>query len=123
VCLVLQLRGVVESRTPSLRAVEAIGILLPLAVFVFAGAYVMMSAETPSAFSEPISQIDGIYLSVTVLATVGFGDISPVADGARIAVTVQMLTDLVLVAVVVQGISGAISRSRQRPVDPAAEPR
>ena len=37
--------------------------------------------------------MDSLYFSVTVFATVGFGDISAVSDAARVVVTIRMITD------------------------------
>lgn len=54
-----------------------------------------------------------MYLSATVLTTVGFGDIVPVSSTARIAVTLQMIVNLVLVAVVVRVIMSAITEGRR----------
>jgi hypothetical protein len=45
---------------------------------------------------------------------VGFGDITPKTDVARLEVTVQMLTDLAVVAVVIRLILGAAARGVDR---------
>jgi hypothetical protein len=39
---------------------------------------------------------------VTVLSTVGFGDITAQSDASRLLVTIQMLLDLALIAIVVR---------------------
>lgn len=110
--VVWQLRIIAVSPIPVLRAVEAIALLLPLAILVSAGAYVVMSAVNPGAFNEPLDKIDAVYFSATVLTTVGFGDIVPVASSARIAVAIQMLLNLVIVAVVVRAITAATNHSK-----------
>lgn len=53
---------------------------------------------------------------VTVFASVGFGDISAVSDGARLLVTVQMLLDLLLLGLVVRLFLSAVTRSQQRQI-------
>lgn len=102
-----QVVRIVNSPAPQLRAAEALATVVPLVIVVFATLYVGMSASDPAAFSEPIGKIDGLYFTVTVLATVGFGDITGVNEPARIAVTVQMLIDLLIVGVLVKLIIGA----------------
>lgn len=105
--VVYQVVRIVNSPAPQLRAAEALGTVVPLVIVVFATVYVAMSASDPSAFSEPITKINGLYFTVTVLATVGFGDITGESDAARIAVTVQMLLDLLIIGVLVKVIIGA----------------
>jgi hypothetical protein len=45
---------------------------------------------------------------VTVLSTVGFGDITPVTQAARALVMIQMIGDLFLVGIVAKVIVGAV---------------
>ena len=44
---------------------------------------------------------------MTLFSTVGLGDIAPVSEAARAVVTVQMVADLIVIAVVVRLIFGA----------------
>lgn len=107
VLVVFQVIKIMNSPAPQLRAAEALGTIVPLVIVVFATVYVAMSDSDPAAFSEPITKINGLYFTVTVLATVGFGDITGETDAARIAVTVQMLLDLLIIGVLVKVIIGA----------------
>ena len=54
-----------------------------------------------------------------MFSTVGFGDITPKTDVARLVVTVQMLADLAVIAVVIRLIFGAVTRGETRQVQPA----
>jgi len=105
--MVWQLRAVVTSSAPRLRAVEALATSIALYVLVFAGAYTAMSAREPGAFTESLDRIDALYFTVTTLATVGFGDIAAVSPTARVVVTVQMVTSLLLLGIVVRVYFGA----------------
>jgi voltage-gated potassium channel len=49
-----------------------------------------------------------------VFATVGFGDITPVTELARILTTVQMVGDLVLIGLVLRVFLTAVERGRRR---------
>jgi voltage-gated potassium channel len=109
-----QLRGIARSPYPALRAVETLAVVIPVFLLLFAGAYAIMSQVQPAAFSEEISRTDAVYFSVTVFATVGFGDISPVSDPARIVVTIQMIADLLVLGFVLQAVLDAVSRGRAR---------
>lgn len=107
VLFVLQIRRIIDSPMPQLRAAETLATVVPLVIVLFATAYVAMSASDPAAFTEPITKVNGIYFTVTVLATVGFGDITGANDTARLAVTLQMVLDLLIVGVLVKVIIGA----------------
>ena len=116
-----QLRSIVIAEHPGLRAVETIGVVLPLLVVLFAIVYVSMAFANPYSFSEPLSKVAGLYFTITVLATVGFGDITPKSDAARLVVSLQMLLDLVLVGVIAKLIINAartgFERQHTRPRD------
>jgi hypothetical protein len=43
-----------------------------------------ISVLDPSAYSRPLSVIDGLYFSVTTFATVGYGDIHPSTDASKL---------------------------------------
>ena len=73
---------------------------------------------SPNHFSEPLDHTGALYLAITVFPTVGFGDITPESDLARIVVSIQMLLDLVVIGVVVRLLANAAktgSRKAQAP--------
>jgi hypothetical protein len=114
-----QLHAIVLARHPALRAVEAFSSAIPLFLLIFAGIYVLLEAARPGSFSEPLTHTDGLYFAVTVFATVGFGDIAPVSQPARILVTIQMIGDLLVLGLVVRSMVEAVRRGRSRQ-EPAA---
>jgi voltage-gated potassium channel len=73
-----------------------------------------VSHSSPSSFSEPLDHTRALYFTITVLSTVGFGDITPRTDPTRIMVSIQMLLDLVLIGVVVRVIFSAARISLAR---------
>jgi voltage-gated potassium channel len=109
-----QVRSILQSRHPAVRAIEAIALSLPLFLLLFAATYVVLSGTDPGAFSERLSRVDSLYFVMTVFATVGFGDISPVTEQARVLVTVQMVGDLILIGLVLRLFLTAVDRGRRR---------
>jgi hypothetical protein len=97
--VVWQLHAVNRSHRPQLRAVEGLAAAVTLMVVVFATAYVSMSSRDASTFSEPLGRTGALYFTLTTLTTVGFGDITARSDGARIAVMLQMVFNVVVVGV------------------------
>ncbi|MEU8788288.1 potassium channel family protein [Streptomyces sp. NPDC048643] len=110
----LQVRSVLRSQFPGLRAVEALTISVPFFLLLFAGAYVVMAKMSEGSFGVPLTHTDGLYFAVTVFATVGFGDLTAKSEAARLVVTGQMIADLVILGLAVKVITGAVSRSRER---------
>lgn len=118
-----QVRSIVASRYPGLRALEALATSVPLFVLLFASTYVVMAAMSAGSFSQPMTRTDALYFTVTVFATVGFGDITAKTEAARLVVTGQMFIDLIILGVGARVIFGAVSRGRQRqPRDNGATP-
>ncbi|WP_244927966.1 potassium channel family protein [Nocardioides sp. W7] len=118
-----QVRAIESSPFPAIRAVQALATAAPLFLLLFASTYVALSAEDEAAFTEPLSRSDALYLTVTIFATVGFGDISAQSETARLVVTTQMLLDLVVLGLGINVILGAVKRGKATPeTDPATEP-
>lgn len=67
----------------------------------FAGAFYRLSAAHPSAFSEPLSKLDALYLAVITFTTTGFRDVSPRSTSARVLVTLELLSALVVAAITI----------------------
>ena len=113
--LIWQIRKVLTSRHPGIRAIEALAVTLPLFLLLFATTYFLMSLHGLGTFSqEHLSRTDALYLTVTIFATVGFGDISAVSQAARVAVMFQMLLDLVILGVGINAFVSAARVGRQR---------
>lgn len=97
-----QVRHIMSARLPEVRAIEGLVVSVTLFIVLVSGSYMYLSTLGPAAFSEALDRIGALYFTVTVLATVGFGDIHPVGSLARAAVTGQMVMDVVLIGVVVR---------------------
>ncbi|MFJ9117538.1 potassium channel family protein [Streptomyces sp. NPDC102394] len=109
-----------RSELPGLRAVEALASVIPLFLVIFASTY--LAIASPSAFSEPLDHTKALYFTITVFSTVGFGDITPESDTARLLVSVQMLLDLVVLGAVVRLLTKATKTGLARsPQEPPAE--
>lgn len=113
-------RRILRSRFPVQQALETIATVLPLYLLGFSILYYLMAAVTPGSFSTGLSRMASLYFTVTVFSTVGFGDILAVSDTGRAVVTIQMITNLVLLGIGGKVLFGAIERSRERqaPTDP-----
>jgi len=106
-----QLRRVSNAKYPAVAAFEALILVAVMFLAFFAAVYVMMSASDPASFSEPLDHFDAFYFALTVLATVGFGDITPVQGSARLICMVQMAIDIGFIAVLVRQVSSAAQSS------------
>jgi voltage-gated potassium channel len=117
-----QVRAILRSAYPGLRAIEALAAAIPLFLLVFAAAYVKLDSTQAQAFSEPLSRTDALYFTITVFSTVGFGDITPRTDLARVMTMIQMLGDLVLIGLVLRVMLGAVKVGRERRAASSAGP-
>jgi voltage-gated potassium channel len=109
-----QVRAILTSDVPRLRAVQAIAVGLAVLLLLFASIYLRIAHENPDSFTEPLSKTDSLYFTITVFATVGFGDITPRTELARIIAMIQMLTGLIVVGLVARILLGAVQTAVQR---------
>jgi voltage-gated potassium channel len=63
-------------------------------------------ARLPDQFVSLSTKTDALYFNVSTLATVGFGDVHPVGQLARAAVTLQIVFNLIFLGTAASVISG-----------------
>jgi voltage-gated potassium channel len=112
--MVWHVRAIAGSRYPGLRAAEALGMIIPFFLVLFASTYFLMERASAASFTQPLTRTDALYFTVTVFSTVGFGDITAKSEAARIVLIVQMLADLILLGAGVRLLLGAVQRGRQQ---------
>ena len=92
--------------------IRALILLLTLTVLFFSWSDKSVAA-LPHEFGDLTSKTDALYFNISTLATVGFGDVHPVGQLARGAVTVQIVFNLVFLGAAVSLITGFF-RTRAR---------
>ena len=116
-----QLKGVYRAKYPTLRASEALILVAVMFLAIFAVIYVLISEGNPESFTEPLDRFTAYYFALTVLATVGFGDITPVTTLARAVTMIQMSLDLAFIAVLVKVMGGAAKSALGKRKQPPSE--
>jgi voltage-gated potassium channel len=111
-----QVRRILRSRRPVVQAAEALTLSALLFLSLFAGLYFTMQDNQPGSFSTPLTKMDALYFTVTVFATVGFGDITASSETARAVVTVQMVVDLIFIGVAIRVLLAVTKEALTRKV-------
>jgi hypothetical protein len=112
-----------SSDTPVLDAVLAVTITITALVLGFSAIYLIL-AERPDEVAGLETRLDSVYFTVTTLATVGTGDIHAQGQIARGVAIVQMLTNVVVLAVSVRLLTGiAVRRVQDEGRLPSNRPR
>jgi hypothetical protein len=112
--LAWQVREIVRSPFPRAQAVGALAVSVPLFLIVFATTYYLLGQAAADNWTEPLSRLDALYFTVTVFATVGFGDIAASSPTTRAIVTLQMAGGLVLVGLIARVVVGAMQEGLRR---------
>jgi Ion channel len=116
-------RKILDSSYPAIKGIEALAMIVPLFLLIFASAYYLMDRSLPQSFGQHLSRTDSLYFTITTFSTVGYGDITAKTDGARVAVIFQMLGDLLVLGFGVRIIIGAVQlrlRPQASPTPPVA---
>lgn len=100
-------------RSPGARraVVELLAVGVPLLILGFAAVYAILSDLDGAAFTEPLDHVGALYFSMTTTTTLGYGDIAPRTDAARIATMLHMVANVVLLGVVAREL---VARSSAR---------
>jgi len=116
-----QVRKISGSGYPGAQAAEALGLIVPLYLLVFASTYFLMERASAANFTQPLTRTDALYFAVTVFSTVGFGDITPKSEAARVVLIVQMLGDLAVLGAGIRILLGAVQRGRRQRSDTGSD--
>jgi voltage-gated potassium channel len=113
----LYVRGLLRLRTrrhPLWRAAALVVVLVVTVVLGFAYGYLALQARSPGELSGLSTHMDALYFTVTMIATVGFGDIAPTGQVARAVATTQMIANLVILGFVVRTALDVGRREQER---------
>ncbi|TDD64281.1 two pore domain potassium channel family protein [Jiangella aurantiaca] len=78
-------------------------------VVFFAMAYYLLERGDADQFDGLATRTDALYFSIVTLGTVGYGDVHPVGQEARIAAMVQIVFDLVVIGALFAIVSSQIA--------------
>ncbi|MFF9624976.1 potassium channel family protein [Streptomyces griseosporeus] len=109
-----EVRTIVHSPNPRLKAVEALAATVVLYLVLFAGTYYLLDRAAADSFSEPLTKTDALYFTLTTFTTVGYGDISARSQAARVATMFQMAGGLVVVGVAARILAEAVRTGLRR---------
>ena len=116
-----QARRVLDAELPGLRAAEALAVVAPIFLLLFSTLYLSLSNTSAAMFSQKLDHSSALYFTITVFSTVGFGDIVPATDSARLIVSAQMIIDLVIIGVVVRLLVNAAKMGLERAHQPPGD--
>src|SRR3954469_18680097 len=114
---VRQLIHITRAEYPIVRAVESLLVVTTLLICASGLVAYSIDLESAGAFNEQLTRIDAAYYSVTTFSTVGFGDIHPASEGARLSAIGQMLVNLAFLGAAIGlliRVAAQARESRQR---------
>lgn len=102
--LLRQITNVLIGR-PHTRPGLVIPLLMCLSVFVFSAAYYVL-AKRPGEFTGLGTRVDALYFTLVTLTTIGYGDVVPTGQTARLVTVLQILYSFIFLT------AGATALSR-----------
>lgn len=110
-----QLRIARTKRTVRARA-EAMLTALYALILIFAVTYNQIAMHAPGQIDGIHNQTDALYFTVTIISTVGFGDINAVGTAARAVATGQMLINLIYIGTALRVLTTLSTEPRRTTV-------
>ncbi|MFM9373806.1 potassium channel family protein [Streptomyces sp. Da 82-17] len=89
---------------PDTRSGLVIAVLMVLSILVFASAYYGL-AHHPGEFTGLRTRVDALYFTLVSVATVGYGDIAPIGQTARVVALLQIVYTLVFLTTAATALS------------------
>jgi len=103
-----QAQMVLVSTDPLFDAMRCIVSALMFLVIAFSSAYFVLAANYDDQIQGLHTKLDALYFTITILATVGFGDITATGQTARGIVSGQMVVNFAVLAVALRVITWAL---------------
>lgn len=92
----------------------AVGATFTLLAWAFAFAFSVCQSYVPGSFGPTRSWLELLFLSFSVLSSVGLSDITPTAPMARSLAMLEMFCGVMYIAIVVSRLIAMMARRRQR---------
>lgn len=80
---------------------------------IFAIVYFLLGKLDREAFDRPIDLVSAFYFSIATQSTVGYGDLHPMRDYAKIIVCVHIVTSLLLILFPLSEIHATVNGRRR----------
>ncbi|MEU2927957.1 potassium channel family protein [Streptomyces sp. NPDC007251] len=103
-----EVRLIIRSSRPRLKAVEAVAVTAVLYLVLFASGYYLLERTAPGSFTTHLTRTDALYFTLSTFTTVGFGDITPVSQTGRVLAMCQMACGVLLAGVAVRVLTSAV---------------
>jgi voltage-gated potassium channel len=113
---VRQIRRVPTADAPMVQSISALVVVFVPFLLLFSYIYLSLAARGEGQMVGLKTHLDALYFTVTMLTTVGFGDISPSGQVARAVATTQMLVNVIFLGFLVRvafQVAQNARRSRQ----------
>jgi hypothetical protein len=78
-----------------------------ITVLFFALSYYLLATAHPEQFVGLQTRLDSLYFSITILSTVGFGDVHAAGQAGRAIVSLQLAFDLLFISLAVAAVRAA----------------
>ncbi|MFE4051316.1 potassium channel family protein [Streptomyces sp. YIM B13518] len=116
---VLLLRQVVHILLglPDIRPGLVIPLLMTLSILVFATTYLAL-AQRPGELVGLDTRLDALYFTLVTLATIGYGDITPHGEAARLVTILQILYTFIFLTAAATALSSYLRTMLRRHGDP-----
>lgn len=103
-----------KSTHPMRAGFTLLAVMVTSMVVIFALTYLSLSIDNPANFNTELDKISALYFTMTILSTVGFGDIVATANPSRIAVMIQMVVGLSLITALARVLVEAARRAARK---------
>ncbi|CAL9507535.1 hypothetical protein SUDANB176_03582 [Streptomyces sp. enrichment culture] len=98
---------------PGVRPGLAISLLMCLSILVFATAYQAL-AQHPGELVGLTTRLDALYFTMVTLATIGYGDITPHGQAARLVTLLQILYTFVFLTAAATALTSHLRSALRR---------
>jgi voltage-gated potassium channel len=90
------------------RRVDGLIVSITVVMLVFAFCFYTIELRAPTQFDELETRLDALYFTAATAASVGYGDVHAVGQGARALVLVQMVFNVIFIGTAVALLSSRI---------------
>ena len=108
---VRRIRKLIED--PRLADLPTLALMVVLTMVVFAVGYFMLENSSTGQVEGLHTRLDSLYFTLTMITTVGFGDVHPAGQAARAITCLQMVFNAVFLGALIRTGTTQLARRRE----------